>query len=349
MNIANKLWESKPANPAWLPDPMAKVWLRYQFTNPLNVIWWCLALSIISGTIIRYATEPVGLAYHLLLIMSTGACAWFWLLSRALFNDHKALQTKALWLVIAVIAIRSVDLFWPATNFTGAAGEGMRILSNVASVVCIASIACVWYESLGSLSRVRSKPERRFRILFPCLFSLLFIVAVFWLMGAEPESMAAQHQITILNICAFIGLVGSRLAVEYRLSTLKSHASSANDDQEDAVSSNQLAKKVMRAIHNETFITQTNLKVSELAKHLGEQEYKVTRCITQQLGYRNFNQLINHHRIERAMHMLQDPACQQLQVATIAFDCGYNSLGPFNKAFKQHTGMTPREFRNQIT
>jgi len=35
---------------------------------------------------------------------------------------------------------------------------------------------------------------------------------------------------------------------------------------------------------------------------------------------------------------------------TIAMDLGYGSLGPFNRAFKTITGLTPSEFRrNSVT
>jgi AraC-like DNA-binding protein len=32
-------------------------------------------------------------------------------------------------------------------------------------------------------------------------------------------------------------------------------------------------------------------------------------------------------------------------VLTIAMDAGFQSLGPFNRAFKADTGLTPTEFR----
>jgi AraC-like DNA-binding protein len=34
-------------------------------------------------------------------------------------------------------------------------------------------------------------------------------------------------------------------------------------------------------------------------------------------------------------------------ILTIALDAGFQSLGPFNRAFKAQTGMTPSEFRRQ--
>jgi AraC-like DNA-binding protein len=32
-------------------------------------------------------------------------------------------------------------------------------------------------------------------------------------------------------------------------------------------------------------------------------------------------------------------------ILTIAMDAGFQSLGPFNRAFKADTGLTPTEFR----
>ncbi len=42
-----------------------------------------------------------------------------------------------------------------------------------------------------------------------------------------------------------------------------------------------------------------------------------------------------------------DPAHAQASVSTIAFDLGFGSLGPFNRAFKDATGQTPTEWRKQ--
>ncbi|WP_414673883.1 helix-turn-helix domain-containing protein [Marinimicrobium sp. UBA4509] len=32
----------------------------------------------------------------------------------------------------------------------------------------------------------------------------------------------------------------------------------------------------------------------------------------------------------------------------IALDLGYGSIGPFNRAFKRHTGLTPTQYRAQF-
>ena len=65
------------------------------------------------------------------------------------------------------------------------------------------------------------------------------------------------------------------------------------------------------------------------------------------MGYRNFNQFLNHFRIQEASRRLVDRDTRRLPVLTIAIDVGYASLAPFNKAFKNIHGITPTEYRKQ--
>ena len=50
---------------------------------------------------------------------------------------------------------------------------------------------------------------------------------------------------------------------------------------------------------------------------------------------------------ETASTALADPAQAEVPVITIAMDAGFASLGPFNRAFKATTGVTPTEYRRQ--
>lgn len=65
------------------------------------------------------------------------------------------------------------------------------------------------------------------------------------------------------------------------------------------------------------------------------------------LGYRNFTASINHRRIAAARAILEDPAEARRIVASIAFDLGFGSLGPFNRSFREATGVSPDEYRTQ--
>jgi AraC-like DNA-binding protein len=89
------------------------------------------------------------------------------------------------------------------------------------------------------------------------------------------------------------------------------------------------------------------LGIAALARELGTHEHRLRRAINRHLGYRNFNDFLHDYRLKEAATRLADPAEAHLPVLTIALDCGYGSIGPFNRAFKARFGITPGQFRNQ--
>jgi AraC-like DNA-binding protein len=89
------------------------------------------------------------------------------------------------------------------------------------------------------------------------------------------------------------------------------------------------------------------LTIGFLAQRIKLPEYRLRRLINQGLGYRNFNAFLNQYRIAEAMAALDDPGQSQVSIITIALDTGFQSLGPFNRAFKQSTGLTPSEYRRR--
>jgi AraC-like DNA-binding protein len=89
------------------------------------------------------------------------------------------------------------------------------------------------------------------------------------------------------------------------------------------------------------------LSVATLSDKLGVPDYRLRRLINQQLGYRNFTAFLNDYRLADVISALSDPAQATIPVLTIALKAGFQSIGPFNRAFKTHTGLTPTEFRQQ--
>ena len=109
----------------------------------------------------------------------------------------------------------------------------------------------------------------------------------------------------------------------------------------------KLVDALMRLMGDERIYRHDNITIGTLATKLGIPEYKLRRLINQRLGYRNFNVFLNNHRIEEAKAALSDPTQAEVPVITIAMDAGFQSLGPFNRAFKAITGVTPTEYRRQ--
>jgi AraC-like DNA-binding protein len=98
-------------------------------------------------------------------------------------------------------------------------------------------------------------------------------------------------------------------------------------------------------IDHDKIYREPDLSIASLAQKLDIAEYRLRRLINEQLGHRNFSAFINGYRLVEAETALGDPAQAGVPILTIALDAGFGSIGPFNRAFKAHTGLTPTEYR----
>ncbi|MDO9478192.1 MAG: AraC family transcriptional regulator [Pseudohongiella sp.] len=93
---------------------------------------------------------------------------------------------------------------------------------------------------------------------------------------------------------------------------------------------------------------QNGLTITALAKQLDCPEHKLRRLINQSLGHRNFNSFLNELRVKDACQQFGDANQNVLPVLSIALSLGYDSIGPFNRAFKAQTGLTPGDYRRTV-
>lgn len=108
-----------------------------------------------------------------------------------------------------------------------------------------------------------------------------------------------------------------------------------------------LLARLERAMKTEEAWRAERLTIGALASQLAIPEYRLRRLINEQLGHRNFADYVNSHRIAAARTLLADPAHATAQVGQLAFELGFGSLGPFNRAFKLATGRSPSQWREE--
>ncbi len=310
---------------------------------PCDILWWIFAASVTFSMASEYAGDVGAPMTYILAIGGSAGCGWLWLLSRTLFRSEKPI---ARWNVFAIAATIAVESYWTLAGVPAASGELRRIAANAASLICIGAVVLVFVEVLSGYSTALPKHERRFRQLFTLVFGAMIAVAFLWAMNANAMSFAAQWADATLIACAAVAVIGARLAVLFRKRHPLPAPGARKAAPSPAANDEGLAQRILRAIEAERRFATPDLKIADLAASLGEQDYKVTQCITGFLGYRNFNHLINARRIDYAKELLSDPDHEGRPILSIAFDCGFNSIGPFNRAFKSHVGMTPREFRS---
>ena len=90
---------------------------------------------------------------------------------------------------------------------------------------------------------------------------------------------------------------------------------------------------------------EAGLTIAVLAKKLSVPEYRLRSFIHKELGYRNFNAMLHKYRVDDATEALSDPEKKSVPILTIALSVGYQSITPFNNAFRKLKGVTPSEYR----
>ena len=107
-----------------------------------------------------------------------------------------------------------------------------------------------------------------------------------------------------------------------------------------------LAGRAVKAMQDGLW-QEEGLTITRLAARLGTQEHRLRRAINQTLGFRNFPRFVNGYRVEQAKLLLSDPVQADYPIQSIAYDVGFASIGPFNRAFRSAEGVSPTEFRKR--
>ena len=104
---------------------------------------------------------------------------------------------------------------------------------------------------------------------------------------------------------------------------------------------------IRSVLEEEHFYRTPGLSVHALADRLAIPEYRLRYLVHERLGFRNFNALLHHYRIAEVCAALEDQKQNTTPVLTLALTAGYQSINPFNRAFREIHGMTPTEYRRR--
>jgi len=125
----------------------------------------------------------------------------------------------------------------------------------------------------------------------------------------------------------------------------------ANDDTEtegveehpESSEEKALAARIVAVMEEEKLYREEKYTITQFASHLAIPEHRLRNIINKQMKHRNFNQFLNGFRITEAAKSL---ASSEAPISSIAYEVGFSTLSVFNRAFKEKTGTTPKEYRN---
>lgn len=85
----------------------------------------------------------------------------------------------------------------------------------------------------------------------------------------------------------------------------------------------------------------TDASLSALARRLGYDYAYLSHYFKKATGM-TYNAYLSQYRISQACYLLEN---QELNIISVAVECGFNSLRSLNRQFRAQTGQTPSEYR----
>lgn len=106
---------------------------------------------------------------------------------------------------------------------------------------------------------------------------------------------------------------------------------------------NPAVQALKKAMEQDRLWLDPALNLGSLSRHCGLPSKTLSAVLNQHLE-KTFNAWVNEYRITAFKDRLLQPESRELTIAGIAYDCGFNSLPTFQRAFKSLTGITPKEY-----
>jgi len=325
------------------------------FRDFRDVVAGRLAVALALGSAAHAVTSaigppsPVSIWHAPLIALSTGNVVVFWLFTRALFDDAFTPRWWHALVWAAVAAFSFVNCMWIAP-----AGNARASIIAI-NLLALGFIALAVWQTIASWSQDLVERRRRLRLFIigaAALYGGINAMLQIFIRGSDTADIA--------NVVNSVMLGGIVAAISYAMTNVTASdlfvaspvsAAEVSGRPVAVEESNDVDRKLldalMRLMADERIYRHDNVTIGALATRLGIPEYRLRRLINQRLGYRNFNVFLNNHRIEEAKAALADPTQAEVPVITIAMDAGFQSLGPFNRAFKATTGVTPTEYRRR--
>lgn len=115
------------------------------------------------------------------------------------------------------------------------------------------------------------------------------------------------------------------------------------DEETDALDRKEWAAKINSLFEVDDLYKDAGLTLTDVAGRLQTNRNIVSSVINQEFQM-NFNDFVNKKRVEAIITRLGNMEHKNSTLLGIALDCGFNSKATFNRAFKKHTGSTPKQF-----
>jgi len=283
----------------------------------------------------------------ILLPINTNAAILIWWFGLSLFDDDFRLRAfewgaAALWFGLGILSFADIAAQRPIS---------VEWAAWARSALAFLFIGHVVYRAIAGRRGDLIESRRRVRFVFAVAIGTLFLLdligeAYFGYLNTPEWAIALQHGaylcVIIWSNFWFGRADRSVLMFDSRPKEAVAPAAAALSLKEQLIQ-----KKLVAVMEGERAYLEPDLSIGKLAEKVGAPEHQLRALINAAMGFRNFRAFVNMYRIGAIKRDLADPEKAALPILTLAMDAGFASLSSFNRAFKETTGKTPSEWRDE--
>ena len=295
--------------------------------------------------------RPVALVTLALCVSST---TWLWLSARGLFDDSFAFTALLLGAAFGMLALGlAANVPRMDAAMANLPDPGPGLLGQLHAAAMLGFTAAALWEVARDWRDDLVEPRRAARRWVALGIGLYAAVALIVELAVRGRSVGALlpalHVLGIGCVALALAVLVARRSLDVILGSPPpgplpetAPVASSTPPAEPAAHASPARARLTQAMTEQHAYRRDGLTLAALAETLNLGEAALRRLINQELGYRNFNDFLHHYRLQEAATRLTS---EDLPILSVALECGYGSIGPFNRAFRQRFGMTPTEYR----
>lgn len=319
----------------------AKNWNRDQHVK-IGIFY---LISIICYLFVSWKLVNGTVWIHFMAVGASSVPILFWYFSKSIFDDSYKIGRNQLLLYIGVSIVQYILFYCNYVLLYENSNEWfIPIFNSTSQTISLTFIVLGIAEAYRGRSIDLLESRIKFRTIFIFTTGLLITMTLI-----VELSFGQNHGVLYLSLLQKIGITIMLFAFFYFLIEFKSgfFFEKLKETSYKPEANPEIAEKLNELISVKKIYLQEGMTIRKLSEQMNEKEYKVRRYINQHLNFRNFNDFLNSHRIQDACEILLDKSKTNLSILEIAYNLGFSSIGPFNKAFKIHTNTTPTTYRKQ--
>lgn len=209
-----------------------------------------------------------------------------------------------------------------------------RLISNIATVLSMVILLVSSCAALKLLAWPRTNFDLR-TIAYTCFIFIPVLILRYKL-------QINTHKVTVGQEQNGVGLKKEEVAAGQEALADKRYQKSGMDN----VLMDTYAVILVKTIEKGKIYLNAELSLEDLACQTNIPKHHITQLLNDKLK-KNFYAFVNEYRIREAVVALEDVS-KEVNILSLAYDCGFNSKSSFNNYFKKITSYTPSAYRKMV-